>query len=73
MGKVRMVAVATGRIQEIPEHWVDHPVLGAAFKPLPSAAADAAKADNKPAAKKAAAAVKSADPKTPVSGTKESE
>lgn len=26
-----------GRAVEIPEHWVDHPVLGASFSPTPPA------------------------------------
>ena len=36
---VEVVASATGRKQRVPEHWIDHPVLGAPFKPKPSARA----------------------------------
>jgi len=36
---VEVVASATGQKQRIPEHWVNHPVLGAPFKSKPSARA----------------------------------
>jgi hypothetical protein len=36
---VEVVATATGLKQHVPEHWVDHPVLGAPFKTKPSARA----------------------------------
>jgi hypothetical protein len=48
---VEAVVKATGRTQEIPAHWIDHPVLGAPFKASSEAKA-AAKSADAPAAQK---------------------
>ena len=48
---VEAVVKATGRTQEIPAHWIDHPVLGAPFE-VPSKSKAAAKSADAPAAQK---------------------
>lgn len=49
MPKITAVAKSTGRKVSIPEHWLDHPVLGKDFKLPPSATGRAQTSDQDPA------------------------
>ena len=54
MAFVERVVKATGKKQRIPEHWLDHPTIGAQFRALPSQARTAEEPAKKSApAKKA--------------------
>ena len=52
MAFIEAVVKATGNKQRIPEHWLDHPTIGAQFR-LPPSAAKAEPAKKSAPAKKA--------------------